>query len=67
MTTEPTTESTSSLPPPVPAPLDPEVAEEYAESISIDPTPEQIDRYLQLEGDEPLGEVRDVEDEGVTG
>ncbi len=33
---------------------DPEAAEEYAESVPIDPTPEQIDRYLEIEGDEPL-------------
>ena len=34
---------------------DPEVAEEFAESVGTDPTPEQIDTYLALEGDQPLG------------
>jgi hypothetical protein len=29
----------------------PDVAEEYAESISIDPTPEQVEHYLELVGD----------------
>lgn len=35
---------------------DPEAAEAYAESVPIDPTPEQIDRYLEIEGDRPLSE-----------
>jgi hypothetical protein len=29
----------------------PDVAEEYAESIPIDPTPEQVEHYLELAGD----------------
>jgi hypothetical protein len=29
----------------------PDVAEEYAESIPIDPTPEQVEHYLDLAGD----------------
>jgi hypothetical protein len=39
--------------------IDPDAAEDYAESVGIDPTPEQIDRYLEMEGDEPLGEHRE--------
>lgn len=35
---------------------DPEVAEEYAEAVGTDPTPEQIDTYLALEGEPPLAE-----------
>jgi hypothetical protein len=35
---------------------DPEAAEAYAESVGVDPTPEEIDTYLQLAGDAPLGE-----------
>lgn len=31
---------------------DPEQAEEYAESVSIDPSPTEIDHYLDLVGDE---------------
>ena len=37
------------------AAVDPEVAEEYAESVGVDPTPEQINEYLSLEGAAPLG------------
>lgn len=37
------------------AAFDPEVAEEYAESVGVDPTPDQIDEYLSLEGAAPLG------------
>ena len=33
---------------------DPEVAEDFAASVGTDPTPEQIDTYLALEGDQPL-------------
>ena len=29
----------------------PDVAEEYAESIPIDPTPDQVEHYLELVGD----------------
>ncbi|WP_219418216.1 hypothetical protein [Pseudonocardia nigra] len=35
---------------------DPEAAEAYAESVSVDPTPEEIDTYLEIAGDEPLGD-----------
>jgi hypothetical protein len=35
---------------------DPERAEAYAESVGIDPTPQEIDTYLEIAGDEPLGE-----------
>lgn len=37
---------------------DPEAAEDYADSVGVDPTHEEVDRYLQLEGDAPLGEAR---------
>ena len=29
---------------------DPDVAEEYAESIPIDPSPDQVEHYLELAG-----------------
>lgn len=29
---------------------DPDVAEEYAEALPVDPTPEQVERYLELAG-----------------
>jgi hypothetical protein len=29
-----------------------DVAEEYAESVPVDPTPEQVEHYLDLVGDE---------------
>jgi hypothetical protein len=29
---------------------DPEAAEAYAESVSIDPTPQEIDTYLEIAG-----------------
>ncbi|RZS91268.1 hypothetical protein EV189_0505 [Motilibacter rhizosphaerae] len=32
---------------------DPEFAEEYAESVGVDPSPEQIEHYEELVGDEP--------------
>ena len=35
---------------------DPEAAEAYAESVPVDPSPEQIDTYLAIEGDQPLSE-----------
>jgi hypothetical protein len=38
---------------------DPEVAEAYAEEVGVDPTPTQIDEYLQLEGEPPLAEQAD--------
>jgi hypothetical protein len=36
------------------SPHDPEAAEAYAESVPIDPTPEQIEEYLAVAGAEPL-------------
>ncbi len=35
---------------------DPEAAEAYAESVSIDPSPDEIDEYLKIAGGEPLHE-----------
>lgn len=35
---------------------DPEAAEAYAESVSIDPSPDEIDKYLKIAGGEPLHE-----------
>ncbi len=35
---------------------DPEAAEAYAESVSIDPSPDEIDEYLKIAGGEPLRE-----------
>lgn len=35
---------------------DPEVAEEYAESVGTDPTQEEINSYLALAGEDPLGD-----------
>jgi hypothetical protein len=32
-----------------------EAAEEYAESVGIDPTPAEVEHYLELEGDTPYG------------
>ena len=32
---------------------DPEAAEEFAESAGVDPTPEQVEHYQELVGDEP--------------
>lgn len=47
---------------------DPDLAEEYAESLPVDPTPEEVERYLELAGApealEPLGEG-DHANEGV--
>jgi hypothetical protein len=31
---------------------DADVAEEYAESVPLDPTPEQVEHYLELVGDD---------------
>jgi hypothetical protein len=39
---------------------DPEYAEEYAESVSIDPTPEEVDHYRELIGDPDLPEDPDL-------
>ncbi|MGH3768232.1 MAG: hypothetical protein ACRDS0_19225 [Pseudonocardiaceae bacterium] len=35
---------------------DPEAAEAYAESVSIDPSPDEIDEYFKIAGGEPLHE-----------
>lgn len=32
---------------------DPDAAEEFAEEVGVDPTQEDIDRYRELEGDDP--------------
>lgn len=44
---------------------DPELAEEYAESVSIDPTPDEVNRYLQLVGDPKAAPTDDPTDEPV--
>lgn len=44
----------------------PDVAEEYAESIPIDPTPDQVEHYLELVGD-PDAADPDGTPEGATG
>ena len=35
---------------------DPEVAEAYAESVGVDPTREEIDHYLAMEGEPSLAQ-----------
>jgi hypothetical protein len=42
---------------------DPDVAEEYAESIPIDPSPEQVEHYLELAGDPQALDGRAAEGE----
>lgn len=37
--------------------LDP--AERYATEVGVDPSPQEIERYRRLEGDEPLGDTDD--------
>jgi hypothetical protein len=44
---------------------DPEVAEAYADEAGVDPTPAQINEYLQLEGQPPLGGEADRDDTAV--
>lgn len=39
--------------------LDP--AEEFAEEVGVDPTPQQVAEYQRLEGDLPGAESEDVE------
>lgn len=34
---------------------DPEAAEAYAESVGIDPSPDEINQYLEIAGAQPLG------------
>jgi hypothetical protein len=41
---------------------DPDVAEEFAEQVGVDPTPQEVERYRQLAGDEPLGDPPAPED-----
>lgn len=44
---------------------DPEAAEAYAESVPVDPSPEQIDTYLEIEGDQPpSGQAGEARPEG---
>jgi hypothetical protein len=44
---------------------DPERAEAYADTVGADPTQEQIDNYLELEGEPTLAEQADDDsDEG---
>jgi hypothetical protein len=40
---------------------DPERAEAYAEAVGTDPTPQEVDTYLEIAGDEPLGDGADAE------
>jgi hypothetical protein len=40
---------------------DPERAEEYAEAVGVDPSPQEVDTYLEMVGDEPLGDGSDAE------
>jgi hypothetical protein len=39
---------------------DPERAEAYAEAVGTDPSPQEVDRYLEIAGDEPLGDGSDT-------
>jgi hypothetical protein len=50
-------ETDESLPAEVDVPLDepaPDVAEEYAEQVGVDPTHDEVDRYLEIAGEAPL-------------
>jgi hypothetical protein len=40
---------------------DPERAEEYAAEVGVDPSPQEVDNYLEMVGDEPLGDGSDAE------
>jgi hypothetical protein len=40
---------------------DPERAEAFAESAGTDPSPQEVDTYLEIVGDEPLGDGADAE------
>lgn len=40
---------------------DPERAEAFAEAVGTDPSPQEIDTYLEIAGDEPLGDGSDAE------
>jgi hypothetical protein len=49
---------------------DPEVAESYAESIGVDPSPDEIQEYLKMIGAPALTEQPDTaqtDDSGVSG
>lgn len=39
---------------------DPELAEAYAESVGIDPSPDEIDVYLKIAGAAPLADHSDT-------
>jgi hypothetical protein len=39
---------------------DPELAEQYAESVPIDPAPDEVERYLEIAGDPEVAD--DAED-----
>jgi hypothetical protein len=39
---------------------DPEVAEAYAESVGVDPSPDEIQEYLKIVGAPPLGDQSDT-------
>lgn len=39
---------------------DPELAEAYAEAVSIDPSSDQIDAYLKIAGASPLADQPDA-------
>lgn len=43
---------------------DPEAAEAYAESVSIDPSPDEIDEYLKIAGAPPLEDTTPADDTG---
>ena len=40
---------------------DPERAEAFAEAVGTDPSPQEIDTYLEIAGEEPLGDGSDDE------
>ena len=37
-------------------PPNPEAAEDFAEDVGVDPTPDEVEHYRRLEGDDPLGD-----------
>jgi hypothetical protein len=44
----------------------PDVAEEYAESIPIDPTPDQVEHYLELVGDADDSAATEASDDAAS-
>ncbi len=44
---------------------DPEAAEAYAESVSIDPSPDEINEYLKIAGAAPLDDTAPTTDTGT--